>query len=84
MRAFFTEHYEIVELKSNKRPFDDHYATASCRICQRKTLHEKLIEKKVSTLKAIAGVATFGLTLLITGIKSDQESWICLHCQTKK
>ncbi len=62
--------------------YTDQVATRDCKTCKRKTLHQIIIEKKVSTAKAIGGVATFGLSLLKTGLKSDQESYICHECKT--
>ena len=61
--------------------YTNEVATRYCKTCGKKTLHQIILEKKVSTIKAVGGIATLGLSLLKTGLKSDQESYICHECK---
>jgi hypothetical protein len=62
--------------------YTDEVATRDCSICKRKTFHQIIIEKKVSGAKILGGFLTSGLSLLATGVKSNQESYMCHECKT--
>ena len=62
--------------------YTDEVATRHCSKCERKTLHQIIIEKKTSTVKVLGGIFTYGASLLVTGLKSDQKSYLCHECRS--
>ena len=62
--------------------YTDEVATKYCSHCKRRTLHQVIIEKKTSTAKVLGGILTYGASLLLTGVKSDKNSYMCHNCQS--
>lgn len=54
-----------------------------CKTCREKRIHHEIREDGVSAGKVIGGVMTYGLSLLVTGIKgkNNKTSFICSVCQ---
>ncbi len=58
--------------------------TMHCKICQEKRIHHEISEDGVSAGKVIGGVMTYGLSLLVTGIKgkNNKKTYMCNVCQS--